>query len=84
MLLSEILMLFVAGLLFVRSLILWKRGVQPKTMICEAVLASLAMMSLATDRWAIGVALTVAAALLEGVMLVALIKWKRNKVKNES
>lgn len=84
MLLSDILMLFVSGLLFVRSLLLWKRSVQPKTMICEAILTGLAMMSIATDRWVIGVALTIAAALLEGVMLAALIKWRRNKVQDDS
>ena len=78
MLLSEILMLFVGGLLFVRSLFLWKRRVQPKTMIGVAILASLAMMAIATGRWTIGVALTMAAALLEGLMLFVLIKWKRD------
>lgn len=84
MLLSEILMLFVSGLLFVRSLVLWKRSIQPKAMICEAVLASLAMMSIATGRWTIGVALTAAVALLECVMLFALTRWKRNRIKNDS
>ena len=83
MLLSEILMLFVGGLLFVRSLFLWKRSVQPKTMIGVAILASLAMMAIATGRWTIGVALTMAAALLEGVMLFALIKWKRDRTKGD-
>ena len=79
MLLSEILMLFVSGLLFVRSLLFWKRSIQPKTMICEAILASLAMLAIATGRWTIGVALTLATALLEGVMLFALLKWQRNR-----
>ena len=81
MLLSEILMLFVAGLLFIRASLLWKRSVQPKTMICEAALTVLAMMSIATGHWAIGVALTISAALLEGVMLFTFLKWKSKRVE---
>ncbi len=82
--LSDILVLFASGLMFVRAMFLWKRGVQPKTMICEAILTALGMVSIATDRWSIGVALTVSAALLEGVMLSMLMRWKLSRPQDDS
>ena len=77
--LSDILVLLASGLMFVRAMLLWKRGVQPKTMMCEAVLTALAMVSIAADRWLIGVALTVSAGFLEGVMLTMLLRWKLSR-----
>ena len=84
MLLSEMLALFVSGLVFVRALLVWKRGMQPKTMVGEAALATLGMMFIATGHWTIGVVFTGAALLLEVVMLFALIRWKRNQFDKDS